>query len=79
MAIRQKKTRFDQEDKVVTLRELTPQEVAARLTRYERQYGMTSEAFYALWKTGHGPDMEDSAASALLHQISQQNGDRSTG
>jgi hypothetical protein len=79
MATAQKQARFDQKNNFVTLRELTPQEVAARLARYERQYGMTSETFYALWKTGHGPDMEDSTAWALLYQISRQNGDAAQG
>lgn len=39
-------------DFYVSEHEMTPEEVKAVLENYERQYGMTSEEFYAKWKRG---------------------------
>jgi hypothetical protein len=50
-------------------REVTPEELKAILKGFEREYGMTSEEFYEIWKKGEAYWIADSVAWSDLFEL----------
>lgn len=53
---------------LVDVYELTPVDVQQRLTELEQWYGMSSEAFYQLWRQGEADDIFEKIEWSMLYE-----------
>lgn len=73
------KTAREESDFCIDERDMTFEEVAGALTRYERKYGLTSADFYEKWKKGETDFVTESVDWSLLFEAGQMMNGKTTG